>query len=186
MKKFVFLTIAMLTMLSTGYSKSISVVTGDTIITEIPADTILSTAPVFSEAERLIDKYGGKFYDVLAALGEQLKVPAEYVYKIFTHQYQIEGMVYLITIIFFTILSIILFIIFMRMYRSGLNKCESDYAKENYCESFSGVMQIIGIVVSIIGIILTFIFLGVYGSQYCMQIYNPEFYVIKEIMSLVK
>lgn len=174
----------------TAFSTQVNVSKGDTIIAN-GVDTINATQTnTLTEAERLIDKYGGKVYDVIQGLADQLKVPAEYVYKVYTNQFFASGLIAIIMTSFFLIFGLTLIVKCVRNYSIGCKKFneekEKKYTSDDYCETFKGVSQVIGTVLGVIMLLASVIAIIVTGPESLTQMVNPEYYTIKEILSLVK
>lgn len=173
------------TMSNAMYSTTVTVNKGDTVVTAI-TDTVQSTAPTLSEAERLIDKYGGKFYDVITGLAQQLQIPAEHVYQVFTDQYFASGLVTLILITFFLLSSLIGLIFSCMAYINGGKKYKEKHEYGDYCETSAGIIQIITMLATGIIFLICIVVVTTDASEALMQVMNPEYYTIKEIMSLVR
>lgn len=106
-------------------------------------------------------------------------------------QFVVDAIIFISIITFFFILSLICALIFGSCYRKGYkafklaknDKYTSD--DDYYCETSGGIINTVGIVISCIILLIMFgVFVG--NLEMITQIINPEYYTIKEIMSLVK
>ena len=192
MKKLTLLLAVFCMVLMNTYATVVTVSKSDTIVTA-KIDTVTANSTV-GEVERLVDKYSGKISDVLTSLAQSLKVPADHVYKVFTNQYFYEGLISTCIFLFFFIMSIIILPIFISSFRKGHHnhykkndKQRSIYddIRDNYTETAKGIGNIFGMVICSLLLIAMVIVLCVNSDAY-MQIANPEFYTIQNIMSLIK
>jgi len=134
-----------------------------------------------TEAERLIDKYGGAMVDgagnliddigtVLTALGEKLEKPVEDVFNIYVHYYTAKGYINLIPVIFF-IFTVIPFFMF--------------YSRGNYTDRDWNVYATMTLIFgkSSGGFFIATVVCVFPGILYLVA---PEYFVIQDILELTK
>ena len=143
------------------------------------ATEILNTASVnTTEAERIIDKYGNKVWNALSELANTLQVPAEHVYSVLVYQYRAMGTIDLILLLS----GIFLLIIFSIMsYRFSIGEFR-DSTKTTSREVYTIIS---GIIAGILLITCFFVTICCLSDMY-LHIVNPEYYVIQDILQLIK
>jgi formate hydrogenlyase subunit 3/multisubunit Na+/H+ antiporter MnhD subunit len=114
--------------------------------------------------EKVIDK-ATEYIDALAA---KLGVAAEHVYEVLVHQKVMEGVVYSI---FLPLVLAILIWVFFKIKKS-LDEYDG-YNEEGF---------IIALIITAVVILVMFIVNVVVLPDYVMQIFNPEYYAIREII----
>ena len=117
-----------------------------------------------SNAEKLIDKYSAKVENAIIALAEKLQQPVEHVYKVLVRQQLVWGIG--------TLLGICIGFSFILLGIIVLNKWDWD-------EDIAIFMQITGYIITVISLILFFIY-GLTG------LINPEYGALKDIISMIK
>jgi hypothetical protein len=129
------------------------------------------TEPQISEAERIIDKYGGQAVEAFNNAVTKVTPMAEQGFEMTVKLQIAKGLVSLLPFI----MSIILLIIFYK------------YPKEDWFDDYDGPSPrgIVGIV--LIVLILVFILLAIlYTGDGILHLLAPEWYAIKEILNLIK
>ena len=131
-----------------------------------------------SNVEKLVDKYSAKIEATIVSLAEQLKQPAEHVYKIMVKQQYIKaftGILLLLVIILFVYLTI--------KYASNIEDWEYGIAYKNKPGYSFGVL-----IISLASLFIAILVLLVW--QYPMDIIqgfiNPEYGAIQDIINLIK
>ncbi len=117
-----------------------------------------------TNTEKLIDKYSEKIGDAITALADKLQQPAEHVYKILVRQQVVWGVG--------TLICIFLGILLLYLGIAGENKWDMD-------DDFCLFLQVIGIMVTLISLILFFVY-GLTG------LINPEYGALKDIVNMIK
>ena len=107
-----------------------------------------------------------KVEKVVIAIGKGIGKSAKYVYPIMVKQQFLEGIVALSVFIFFTVVAFI-----------SYKNIEGWDSQKNEC----GVSNII-FIVAMIGVCISF----VVAVTSMGQLFNPEYYALKEIMGMVK
>lgn len=120
--------------------------------------------------EQIFDK-ASEYIDAIAA---NLGVAAEHVYTLMTKQMMVEGIVYSLVL---PITLILLILVSIKSVKWTIrNWSEVDVAAETAIISCLIILGIIDMIVILLNLFLL--------PEYVMQIFNPEYYVIKEIMSM--
>ena len=141
-----------------------------TTVQEVIASTTEAVPQTITEAERIVDKYGGKISGAISSLADALKVSAEHVYMVLVRQQVAEGIS--------VVLLLVVFIIIAIMFSRNFNK--ADY-KDSQGNRHATMSIILGICTAVLGVILIFIL-----PEAIIKLINPEYGAIKEIFELVK
>lgn len=121
----------------------------------------------------LIREFGSKLDSYIQILAEKLGVAAEYVYPLFVKQQVIEGWVYLLSLIFIIVLTII-----SSVATYEFNKKDNwDISSPSHCLSI--LFTVFLLIVSSIGLLIT-------PSEIATKLFNTEYAAIKEIIQLTK
>lgn len=135
-----------------------------------------STSVTGTNTEALIDKYSAKIENAIITLADKLQQPAEHVYKVLTIQFYYKGLVTTILFIFTVIIMTILII--------TAGKMNWLIEREDY-STMTGKGITMLILMILIGILLLISFVQFLSGGFT-QLVNPEYYAIKEIMSVIK
>jgi hypothetical protein len=156
-----------------------------TTIVEDAKEVVAQVEPTITQAERIIDKYGGKAIDGFNSVVEKVVPMAEQGFVMAVKLQIAKGIANLIPMLFFVI-SLILFV---REYKRIDNLLASENTPENYTSS-RGVMDEYNITPLII---VTLVLIVVSGILTCICTYDaithlvaPEWYAMKEIIELFK
>jgi len=123
-----------------------------------------------TETERIVDKYTDKISGAIESLAETLKVPAEFVFETLIRVNFIQGISYLIIIIFTLICAII-----------SINKGANIYKKEKG-EGLHEPYIAIGCI-ALLACVISF---GLGGATIVSMIFVPEYHAIMEIKGFIK
>lgn len=122
--------------------------------------------------EVVVDKIAAYINELAAQLG----VAAEYIYPMIVRQMFIEGVVYAITSIVFLALT---FFLWRYLIKNARKFWDTSYKTD------SEFLMILGYVITgIISIVVTIVAIGTLPDA-LMQIFNPEYYAIKNIIEMV-
>lgn len=134
-----------------------------------------------SEAERLVDKYSVKIEAFFVSIGNALKQPAEHVYKVLVKKQFLKGLGTL-SIPFFAIIVLLIFIFSLKycfkidkIYEGRKNRMMDTY------EAFIALPIISGILF----IVLIGFTCNIFDDT-LINLFNPEYGAIKEIMDYIK
>ena len=131
-----------------------------------------------SNVEKLVDKYSAKIEATIVSLAEQLKQPAEHVYKIMVKQQYIkafEGILVLLIVILFGYLTI--------KYASNIEDWEYGTVYENKPTYSIGAFYVSSISLFIAILVLL---VGQYPMDIIQGFINPEYGAIQDIINLIK
>lgn len=165
MKKFIYVLVLLLSVSMASYSQ----------------DTKTDKDVAQSEAERLVDKYGGALVDgsadfadkvgvVLTTMAEKLEKPVEDVFNIFVFYYTAKG--------FTNLMCIPLFLLFFPLFLIYIKKADFDGCEWN---RYATMTLIFGI--ASLGFFITTLACLPHAILY---ITAPEYFVIQDIFDLVK
>lgn len=131
-----------------------------------------------SNVEKLVDKYSAKIEATIVSLAEQLKQPAEHIYKIMVKQQYIKaftGIIVLLVTILFGYLTI--------KYASNIENWEYGTIYKNKPTYSLGAF-----IISIVSLFVTILVLlvGQYPVDIIQGFINPEYGAIQDIINLIK
>jgi heme/copper-type cytochrome/quinol oxidase subunit 2 len=123
------------------------------------------------------DQIANKVFEYIDAMAQKLGVATEYVFNLLVQQKIIEGIVYSIVLI---IASVVIGIAAYKIIK---------YVTSNWDELYRNDTEfgwsIFAAIIGIIAVILFIVDLTVLPN-YVMQIFNPQYYAIKEILDTLK
>ena len=125
--------------------------------------------------EQLTDK----LIEYLDAIGEALGVAAPHVYELMVRQQVIGGSLWAVVIVFLMVATVLLA-------RLSLKKLNGKYRKESYRadEEFNNAITFWKGTVWAFGVVVLFI-LTLCLPHNIFRIFNPEYYVIKELLAII-
>lgn len=126
--------------------------------------TALSTA---SEPERLVDKYSAKVYNTVVTVADQLKEPAEHVYKVLVRKNFIHG----VSFVSFTLILLVVGV--WLILKIDIQRMDEDIHFTRLL--VGGIIIAIAVVLSMLGL-----------SSAINNIFNPEYAAMIEISKLLK
>lgn len=132
-------------------------------------------------AERIIDKYSGKIYDLVVEMAESLSVPAEYLWKVLVRQAIVESIVYIILLLLGTY-----FIYLFYNFLTKIEKWRWDYNFQGDVPSDKDNNSVAGrftvkILIGIAGVVM--FLTGIFHIEVIVQgIVNPEYKAIEMII----
>lgn len=142
-----------------------------------------------TNAERIIDKYSGKIYDLIVEMAEGLAVPAEYVWRVLVRQAIVESITCLIVLI----TGILLMYLFYNFLSKKVDGWE-DYENmpfiyvtrpDGSIEKKTIISQmVVNIILAVLGFILFII--GMINIDIIVQgIVNPEYKAIEMVIDAI-
>jgi len=136
------------------------------------SDVVQKTTEGVTTTERILDKYSSKAYDAVKELATALQVPAEHVYTILVRQALVDAISYLGAVIMLLIIGTL-----------GLAFVYKNNDKFDWQYSPAGTFAYLGpssiIILALITLVVNIpIIIGGF--------INPEYYVIKEVLDILK
>jgi len=127
----------------------------------------------------MTEQLTNKLIEYLDAIGEALGVAAPHVYELMIRQQVIGGSLWVAVIV-------VLMVVIALLARLSLKKLNGKYRKESYRadEEFNNALTFWKGTVWAFGIVVLFI-LALCLPHNIVRIVNPEYYVIKELLSII-
>ena len=154
------------------------------IFSQTPLDTIQKPS-TSQEVERLVDKYGGKIVDSFNTVVEKSTPVAKEGFYVAVKLNIATGVAHLLPLLFFFIFGYI----FLKEYKRIDNILKSDNVPKNMCKSCGPTYEdnITPLLIcSLIFTCILFILSCIFTTSGIKHLIAPEWYAIKDIISLFK